>query len=481
MKLLRHTLFNLIGLGAPLLVAVGSIPVLIHELGPSRFGLLTLVWAVVSYFGLFDLGLGRALTQQLAIVLSNKDFQKVGPLVGTATVLLAILGVMAGLLMASAASWGVGLIKDVPNQREAIDAVYAMALAMPFIVLTSGFRGILEAKNAFGIINLIRLPMGLFTFLGPLAVIFYGPGPRLDHIAQVLVAGRIIACGVHAYCAWRILAMERSELVWRADLVKPLCISGGWLTVSNIVSPFMGYVDRFVIGAIVSASAVAYYTTPQELITKLWIVPGALTAVLFPAFAAQIARRDDQTWVLFKKAVYWLFIVLLPVTVALTLFAHELLAVWINPGFADHSAALLKVFAVGILINCLAHVPFTLIQSAGAARLTALTHFIELPFFLVALWWLTSSYGVLGAAIAWLLRMVFDTSLMFILCCPLLGRPVKSLISSKVVIFALVTAAGFAGVLFEPLPIRVLWMFLLIGLLAVTLVTSSQSRGERCS
>ena len=62
MKLLRHTAFNLIGLGAPLLVAVGTIPVLIHALGPARFGLLTLIWAVVSYFGLFDLGLGRALT-----------------------------------------------------------------------------------------------------------------------------------------------------------------------------------------------------------------------------------------------------------------------------------------------------------------------------------------------------------------------------------------------------------------------------------
>ena len=58
MKLFRHTVFNLIGLGAPLLVAVGTIPVLIHELGPGRFGLLTLIWAVVSYFGLFDLGLG---------------------------------------------------------------------------------------------------------------------------------------------------------------------------------------------------------------------------------------------------------------------------------------------------------------------------------------------------------------------------------------------------------------------------------------
>lgn len=479
MKLVRHTVFNMIGLGAPLLVAVGTIPVLIHELGPSRFGLLTLIWAVVSYFGLFDLGLGRALTQQLAVVFANNEHKKVGPLVATATVLMAMLGVLAGVLMAAAASWGVGLIHDVPDRHETINAVYAMASAMPFIVLTSGFRGILEARHAFGIVNLIRLPMGLFTFLGPLAVVLYGGQARLDHIAWVLVAGRVIACGVHAYYALDVLPSQRSALAWRADLLKPLCISGGWLTVSNIVSPFMGYVDRFVIGAIVSASAVAYYATPHELVTKLWIVPGALTAVLFPAFAAQMAGRDEQTWALFKKAVHWLFLAMLPMTVALTLFAHELLALWINPGFADHSAVLLQVFALGVLINCLAHVPFTLIQSAGASRLTALAHLIELPFFLAALWWLTLTHGALGAAIAWLLRMVVDTVLMFALCSPLLGRPVKSLLNLKVLSLGLLAAAGFAGVLVQPAVMRALWVVLLIGALALTLQASWQALCKR--
>lgn len=472
MKLLRHTVFNLIGLGAPLLVAVGTIPVLIHELGPSRFGLLTLIWAVVSYFGLFDLGLGRALTQQLAVVFANNENEKVGPLIGTATLLMAMLGVVAGMLMAASAYWGVGLIHDVPDRQEAINAVYAMALAMPFIVLTSGFRGILEARHAFGIVNLIRLPMGLFTFLGPLVVVLYGGGARLDCIAWVLVAGRVIACGAHAYYALRVLPEESSALIWLIDLVKPLCISGGWLTVSNIISPFMGYVDRFLIGAIVSASAVAYYATPQELVTKLWIIPGALTAVLFPAFSAQIMLRDEQTWTLFKKAVHWLFLTLLPITVSITLFAHDLLAVWINPGFADHSAILLKVFAIGILINSLAHVPFTLIQSAGAARLTALAHLVELPFFLAALWWLTSTYGTLGAAIAWLLRIVLDTLLMFVLSSPLLGRSAKSLLNLKVLSLALSAAAGFAGVLIQPIAMRITWMILVVGASVFTLLAS---------
>lgn len=445
---------------------------MIQHLGPARFGLLTLIWAVVTYFGLFDFGLGRALTIELAGVFAKKEHHKVGPLVGTSTALMASLGLAAGLLMAATASWGVGLIHAVPDRHEAIRAVYAMACAMPFMLLTAGFRGILEARHAFGVVNLIRLPMGLFTFLGPLMVVLYSQTPGLDSIAWVLVAGRVMSCAAHAYYAWHGLPRDRSPLNWQAGLLRPLFISGGWMTVSNVISPFMGYVDRFVIGALVSASAVAYYATPQELVTKLWVIPGALTAVLFPAFAAQMARADEQTWALFKKAVHWLFLALLPVTVALTLFAHQLLVIWINPVFADHCALLLQIFSIGILINCLAHIPFTLIQSAGAARLTALVHLVELPIFLLILWWLTSTHGTIGAAIAWLIRMILDTSLMFTMCSSYLRRPVRNLLSYKVLMLMLLTVIGFSGGLIQSLTVRICWMIFITGISICLLLIS---------
>ncbi len=458
MKLVRHSLYNLLGLGLPLVVAVFCIPVLIRELGEARFGLLTLIWAVVSYFGLFDLGLGRALTQLLAVAMAENDEKRVGPLVVTATALMTGLGVFAGVLMALLAPWGVGMIQSVPDQQEAVNSVLLMALAMPAIVLTSGFRGVLEARHAFGVINAIRLPMGLFTFIGPVVVVLYG-STRLDVVTGLLAAGRIVACVVHAWYAWRILPDEHGRLALRKTLLRPLCVSGGWLTLSNIISPFMGYVDRFIIGGIVSAAAVAYYTTPQEIVTKLWIVPGALTAVLFPAFAADVTKCDGKTRQLFTKAVHWLFLTLFPITLFLALFAQEILTVWVGAEFALQSAMLMQIFAAGILVNCLAHVPFTLIQGAGQPRIAALIHSIELPFFLLALWGLTSKHGVLGAALAWLLRMGVDTLLMFIFCNFLQGWSQKMLISPKIFGYALLVALAFSGVLIDSWGVRTAWVF----------------------
>lgn len=457
MKLLKHSTYNLLGLGLPLAVAVFTIPILIKELGDARFGLLTLIWAVVSYFGLFDLGLGRALTQRLAMLFSEEAHADVGPLICTATGIILALGVIAGVLMAAVAPWGVGLINAVPDKQEAIQAVYAMALALPVIVLTSAFRGILEARHAFGVINLIRLPMGLFTFLAPLVVVLYGKS-QLDSIAAVLAAGRIVACAAHAYYAWRELPNARVSWEWRSNLLKPLCISGGWLTVSNIISPLMSYMDRFVIGAIVSASAVAFYATPQELVTKLWILPGALTAVLFPTFATQTALHGEKTWKLFKEAIFGLFIIMLPVTVALALFSHTLLSLWVSPTFAEKSASLMQIFAAGMLVSCIAQIPFTVIQSAGKAKVTALIHCLEMPVFLLLLWWLTSSYGTLGAAGAWLLRVVFDMAFMLYASMRVLNQPLKLLVTKNVMCSAGLTFISFSGILLPQGAFRIFWM-----------------------
>jgi len=457
--LLRHTTFNLIGLGAPLLVAIVTIPPLIAALGPARFGLLTMVWAVVSYFGLFDLGLGRALTQQLSLAIARGEDDTVGPLIGTATLLMGLLGLVAGVAMAIGAPLGVDLIKNVPDRGEAIRSVYAMAFAMPAIILTSGFRGILEARSAFGIVNMIRLPLGLFTFLGPLAVVWYGHA-SLDVITLVLAFGRIVGCVAHAIYAWRILPPAHRHFSVGMAEVKQLGASGGWLTVSNIISPIMGYVDRFVIGAVVSASAVAYYATPNEMVTKIWIIPGAVTAVLFPAFAARMATPDADNLGLVRASLTALYITILPITAGLVVFGRELLTLWINADFAVHSTLLLQIFSVSILINCMAQIPYTLIQSAGQPRTTALLHCGILPVYLLSLWYLSRTFGVTGAAWAWLLRMVIDACTLFFLSAPVLRMPRSYFINRHSVTLALLAALVFSGTLLESPLLRALWLLI---------------------
>lgn len=146
--LARNVLWNLLGTGAPLLVAIVTIPFLIAHLGTARFGVLTLAWMVVGYFSLFDLGLGRALTKLVAEKLGQDRDDELPALIRTALTLMAIFGVLGGCVVASLSPWLVIAVLKIPLelQPETLIAFYILAASIPIVIGTKGLRGILEAQ-----------------------------------------------------------------------------------------------------------------------------------------------------------------------------------------------------------------------------------------------------------------------------------------------------------------------------------------------
>ncbi|MDL5032882.1 flippase [Pelomonas sp. APW6] len=412
MKLARNSLLNLFGLGAPMLVAFALTPSLLHGLGPERFGLLTLVWAVVGYFGLFDLGLSRALTQRMALLLEQRQLEAVGPLATTALVLMGVMGVVGGALMALAAPSASHWLRALTLLDEAVAATIVMAAALPFIVLTAGLRGLLEACQAFRALNAIRIVMGLWTYVGPWLVLVLH-GPDLVGVTLALALGRVVGCAVHAVSAWALLPAWHGRVRWSREWVRPMLASGGWLTLTNVVGPIAGYVDRFIIGATISTAALTYYGTPLEIVNRLAVIPGALIGVLFPAFAAMDGLAGRA---LYRKSLWILTAVMLPICLALGLLARPFLTHWLSPEMAEQCTLLLQIFALGAFFNSLANVPLTWLQGRGDFRSPALMYCVELPLFLGVFWLLSTHWGLLGAALAWLIRIVGDTAVLFYLC-----------------------------------------------------------------
>jgi O-antigen/teichoic acid export membrane protein len=105
---------------------------------------------------------------------------------------------------------------------------------------------------------------------------------------------------------------------------------------------------------------------------------------------------------------------MLPLTLVAMLFAREGLTVWVGASFAAKSFVVLEWLAAGILINSIAHVPSSMIQAIGRPEVNAKIHTLELPVYLVLAWLLIAHYGILGAAIAWVIRAAIDTTCFFI-------------------------------------------------------------------
>jgi O-antigen/teichoic acid export membrane protein len=411
--LARNTVWNLLGQMLPMAVGVVAVPLLIRGMGIARFGILSLAWIVVGYFSLFDLGIGRALTKLVADKLGANEEHSIPPLAWTSLLLMFLLGVIGGLVTFGISPWLVHRLLKIPEalQTETLRGFYLLAISIPVVTVTSGLRGILEAQQRFRILNLIRVPTSIFSFAGPLLVLPFSH--RLVPMIGVLIAGRLIGCIAHWMACMHALPILRHNFALQRSIVLTVVKLGGWMTVSNIVSPVLVYLDRFLIGALLSVSAVAYYTAPFDMVTRIWVIPGAMVGVLFPAFAVSLMQDPDRTGVLFSRGIKYVFLSLFPIVLVIVTLAPEGLRLWLGATFAENSGVVLRWLAAGVFVNCLALVPFALLQSAGRPDMTAKLHLLELPIYVAVIWVLTRRLGIEGAAIAWAARVTLDAAVLF--------------------------------------------------------------------
>ncbi len=445
-SLVRNTLINLIGQGAPLLIAFFTIPLLIQGLGTDRFGILTLAWALMGYFSIFDLGLGRALTQVVAEKLGGEKYHELPATIWTASLLMLGIGLAGSTIVILISPWIVHNALNIPAtlQPETLLSFFLLACSIPIVISTAAFRGVLEAHQRFGIVNVVRVCMGLFTFTSPLLVLPFSNS--LFAVVIVLIVGRIINWITHIIICLRIVPALTKEISFSKIVFHSLIRFGSWLTVTNIVGPLMISLDRFIIGAFVSMAAVAYYVTPYEMVTKLSIIPSSLVIVLFPNFAITFAQNKDRTKLFYSTGMKYIFITLFPIILTIVTFSHEGILFWLGKEFVQYSTPILQWLAIGVFFNGLAQIPYTLIQGVGRPDLAAKLHLLELPLYLLALWWLLQAYGIVGAAIGWTARSILDAILLFYLAqrlLPMTRQQIRHVFSALVltlVIFALATA-----------------------------------------
>jgi len=410
----RNTVYNVLGQTLPLLVGLAAIPVTVRALGAERFGLLGLAWAVLGYVGVLDLGLGRATTKFVAEYLAAGDRARLERVATLAVASQTVMGLVGGVAFALLAPLLAGRALGVPAAlgSEAEGMFLALALSVPFAVLAASLRAILEAAQRFDLVNLIRTPTSAAVLVVPAAAAALGA--RLPAIVLLLLAVRIAACVACLAAIPRAILGFRWRLELRWDLLRPLLGFGGWVSVSNVVSPLLVYLERFLLASRAGVAAVAYYTAPYEVVTRLLILPTGLAGALFPALSAAGAGRGgaDRGESLLARPFRFLLLTLAPPVVVLIVCGGPALGLWLGAGYAQRSTAALAILATGVLANGLAFLPYIYLLARGRPDLPAKFHLLELPLYIAAGWLLIGGLGVSGAALAWTLRVTVDALLL---------------------------------------------------------------------
>lgn len=403
---LFNSFYNILGHFFPLLVGLISIPLLIQLLGLERFGILSVIWLLIGYFSLFDFGLSRIITVKISELTTAEKNTEANLVFWTSMRLIAIATLIgAGSLMM------VTFFKDHFQNLispkifiETFSSLTVIALSLPAVTLTSGVKGALEADNKFLGLNIIQTLMGCCNFLVPLWV---GHSTvDLFNIVLSLCVLRYFFLIIYFVYLYRCSKwIGKIEFLSMKDSI-PLITSGGWYTVTNVVTPIMFYFDRFFLSALIPSSQLAFYTTPFEIVNKLLIIPSSVTRALFPILASQSKISDYKP--VYKLSMKMIFVICGLTTLIGILLGYEALRLWIGIEFAQNSYMIFVILIIGFFMNALTWTPFNLIQAFQRPKVSALIIASELPFYCVLLFYLTKFYGLKGTALAWSLRNTVD-------------------------------------------------------------------------
>lgn len=408
MSLVKNSMWNLGGYVIPSLIIIPSLGYLARTLGAELFGIYTIAIAIVGYASIFDVGISRAIIREIAIF--RDDTLERNKIISTATVFIAVFSTVSVVLLYFFMDGLVSLLKVSPEYfYEVNSALKLLLLSIPLFLINQLWLAVLEGDEKFANLNVQRTISSSLIAGLPSAFVIY------HQTLYYAVIGLVVARVFSFVITYIVIKKEKIILgfTFYKHTFKRLIMFGGWITVSNIISPIMVYFDRFIVSNVIGAGAVAYYTIPSEGVSRLGILPAALSRAIFPKLSNLKKTNDikEQIRLSYKLA----SLTCLPVIILGMFFSNQIIYYWMGNQYVAKCAPVFCILLIGFFFNSIAQIPFATIQAAGKAKTTALLHCFEIIPYLVFLYYCINRFGIMGAAYAWSIRMFVDCLLLIFL------------------------------------------------------------------
>lgn len=404
----KNFIFTVVGMAVPVLVSLLTIPLYIRSIGEERYGVLSIVWLLLGYFGFLDMGLSRASANALARLRDAGTAER-RRVFSTSLYLNLAMGLVGGLLIFTAGGYMFRAHFNLsPDLWEELRAGMPWVSAMLPMALATGVAfGALESRERFLAVNLMQMTGSAAGQVIPALCAVYVD----NSLATVIPVAFLVRLTTALLVFWHLGRTEKLGLggfdrAWGRDLFR----YGAWVSVTNIVGPILTSLDQFLIGSKLGPAAVSHYSIPMNLITRVQIIAVALSRAVFPRLSRY---GGEEALDLAERAIKALAFLFGAACIGTLFIVKPFLSLWISAEFAVIATPIALILLSGAWINGLAFVALSLLQGRGRPDLSAKLHLMELLPFILVLWFLIDRFGLAGAAAAWVLRVTADALLMF--------------------------------------------------------------------
>lgn len=411
-RVVKGSVWTLGGQIAPLLLSFITAPFVIDMLGADGYGVLILIGVLPSYFLFADFGMGMASTKFGSQAYSAGDPEQEGRVVRTAALIAFLASLPVAALLFVFSSWLARLF-NVPEDLLADASIAIKIVSVTFVI--NFLNGILNTPQ------LSRLRMDLNTILtsgfrvvGIIAtpvVLYMGFG--LAAVASVLLVVSLLTLTGHFFVSKRLLP-NLADLTLERELVRPMIVFGGAFVGAGIAAVLIVNAEKGILAAAISPEALAFYQIAFTVAAILPMFSVSMLQSLIPAFSQlQGDENREQLNALFKRALRLNIIGSIPALILVAIVAKTFFTLWIDERFGRESTLPLYILLIGVAFGLLAHMPYVSILAAGRTDIFAKLYWLQLAAYVPLVWFLTTKFGIPGAAAAWSIRTIVDTFILF--------------------------------------------------------------------
>ncbi|MBD3401464.1 oligosaccharide flippase family protein [candidate division GN15 bacterium] len=346
-RLLTNVFSSWVGFAIRIVIAFLFVPYVTMVLGDARYGIWILVFQIVNYFFLFDIGLERALSRYLPRFLGLDDYDSLNRVLNTATAMygtIAAVTIIAAALVAQYV-FPIFSVSDPALLREGQIALFLVGLFVALRFLFFPFGGSLGAVHRFDIAKGLEIVEEIGRTI--VYVILLSQGYGLIALAITMVAFS--------------LARNLAGVAWLKRLVPEVRLSPAFINKTTVRMLFrysrisfgvavcwmiLFNSDSILLGALVSSAAVGVYAPGAQVMLYIRhlinAIGGPLTPVIAHVDAKDSPEKVREVYLRLLTYVAYLGVFL---CVGLIAYSERFVGLWLEPEFHD---AYYVMFILGI-------------------------------------------------------------------------------------------------------------------------------------
>lgn len=348
----RNLFSGWISLVAEIIVAFILTPYIIIKLGAATYGIWSLMISVIGYLGLIDIGIRGSVGRYINHYLALKDVRALNEVVGTSTIVLTALSLVAGVATLFLSENFSTIFPKTPP--ELIGDIHfslpLLALGLWLSFISSILGNLLASKealyltNGYSLITLLVRSVAIYFALdagyGIQALVLVTIGTSLlGTLLTLLSVRRIFGSEMPSFV---LFSISRLREMWRFGLASFVARTSN--TMANDSAPIIG---MWILGP----EAVAIYSIALTLTQNARRVLDQAGAAIFPSVMKAGAIKDlAGLRTLYLRFMDISFAIGSLVFVGLIVFSGNFLQLWVGHEYID-GAPVVGILAFGYLMS----------------------------------------------------------------------------------------------------------------------------------